>query len=98
MNHRLTAIILSLAALALPVCAADLAPERPRIGKVAIFKAADLRPGMQGTAWTVFAGTTPEPVPVEIVGRWKRHVGTKAGRDPGQDWAARPCGRTSRAG
>jgi hypothetical protein len=77
MNHRLTAIILSLAALALPVCAADLAPERPRIGKVAIFKAADLRPGMQGTAWTVFAGTTPEPVPVEILGLWKNAWGPR---------------------
>jgi len=77
MNHRLTAIILSLAALALPGCAADLAPERPRIGKVAIFKAADLRPGMQGTAWTVFAGTTPEPVPVEILGLWKNAWGPR---------------------
>jgi hypothetical protein len=77
MKHRMPAVILSIAALAFPLCAADLAPERPRIGKVDIFKAADLRPGMQGTAWTVFAGTTPEPVPVEILGLWKNAWGPR---------------------
>jgi hypothetical protein len=77
MKHRMPAIVLSIAALAFPLCAADLAPERPRIGKVDIFKASDLRPGMQGTAWTVFNGTTPEPVPVEILGLWKNAWGPR---------------------
>jgi hypothetical protein len=77
MKHRMPAIVLSIAAFAFPLCAADLAPERPRIGKVDIFKASDLRPGMQGTAWTVFNGTTPEPVPVEILGLWKNAWGPR---------------------
>ena len=51
--------------------------ERPQIGKVEIFKTSDLRPGMQGTAWTVFSGTTPEPIPVEILGLWKNAWGPR---------------------
>ena len=77
MKHCIAAIVLPIAALAFPLCAADLAPARPRIGKVEIFKAADLRPGMQGTAWTVFSGATPEPVPVEILGLWKNAWGPR---------------------
>jgi hypothetical protein len=77
MKHRMPVIALSIAALAFPLCAADLAPERPRIGKVDIFKASDLRPGMLGTAWTVFTGTIPEPVPVEILGLWKNAWGPR---------------------
>ena len=77
MKHRIAAIVLSIAALAFRLCAADLAPERPRIGKVEVFKASDLRPGMRGTAWTVFSGTTPEPIPVEILGLWKNAWGPR---------------------
>src|SRR5580700_6441347 len=77
MKHRTAAIVLSLAALAFRLSAADLVSERPRIGKVDIFKAADLRPGMQGTAWTVFAGKIPEQVPVEILGLWKNAWGPR---------------------
>jgi hypothetical protein len=77
MKHPIAAIVLPIAALAFPLCGADLAPDRPRIGKVEIFKASDLHPGMQGTAWTVFAGTTPEPVPVEILGVWKNAWGPR---------------------
>ena len=73
----MAAIVLSIAVPAFPLCAADLAPVRPQIGKVGIFKASDLRPGMQGTAWTVFAGTTPEAVPVEILGLWKNAWGPR---------------------
>jgi hypothetical protein len=32
---------------------------------------------MTGTAWTVFAGTEPEPVPIEIIGLWKNAWGPK---------------------
>jgi hypothetical protein len=41
---------------------------RPGIGKPRIMKEADLRPGMKGVAWTVFSGTEPEAVPIEILG------------------------------
>jgi len=77
MMHRIAAVVYSIAALVLPLCAAEPAPERPQIGKVGIFKTSDLRPGMHATAWTVFAGTTPEPVPVEILGLWKNAWGPR---------------------
>ncbi|HEY3839217.1 MAG TPA: hypothetical protein VGL72_21730 [Bryobacteraceae bacterium] len=53
--------------------------EPPKAGKVEIMKASDVKPGMQAIAWTVFEGTKPEPVPIEIVGAWKNMWG------PGQD-------------
>lgn len=52
---------------------ADLTP--PKAGKVAIFPLRDIKPGMQGTAWTVFQGTQPEPIPIEIIGVWKKANG-----------------------
>src|SRR5947209_5225270 len=52
-------------------------PERPRAGKVEIFKESDLKPGMRATAWTVFNGSEPEPVPVEILGIMKNAWGPK---------------------
>ncbi|HKE22243.1 MAG TPA: hypothetical protein VKB88_07615 [Bryobacteraceae bacterium] len=36
-----------------------------------------IKPGMKGIAWTVFQGTEPEPVPIEIIGRWKDMWGPK---------------------
>src|SRR5690242_13498211 len=45
--------------------------QAPKAGKVEIMKASDVKPGMQATAWTVFEGSKPEPVPIEIVGTWK---------------------------
>src|SRR6266849_3888712 len=48
------------------VYAADLTP--PQAGKPEILPLADVKPGMRATAWTVFAGSTPEPVPTEIIG------------------------------
>ncbi len=50
---------------------------RPKSGRPEIMKSSDLRPGMKATAWTVFAGTQPEPVPVEIIGLWKNAWGPK---------------------
>ncbi len=50
-------------------------PVRPHAGKVDILKVSALKPGMKGTAWTVFSGTAPEPVPVEIIGLWKNALG-----------------------
>lgn len=50
---------------------------RPKAGPVALMKAADVRPGMQAVAWTVFEGSTPEAVPVEIIGTWKNGWGPR---------------------
>ena len=49
-----------------PASAAEL--QRPKAGKVEIFPLKDVKAGQKGTAWTVFSGTDPEPVPIEIVG------------------------------
>ncbi|HVX67292.1 MAG TPA: hypothetical protein VHA11_11850 [Bryobacteraceae bacterium] len=51
--------------------------ERPKAGRPPILPASELRPGMKGYAWTVFAGREPEPVPVEIIGLWKNAWGPK---------------------
>jgi hypothetical protein len=50
---------------------------RPKAGKVEIFRLKDIKPGMTGTAWTVFEGMEPEPVPIEIVGVWKNGSGPR---------------------
>jgi hypothetical protein len=49
----------------------------PKAGKVDILPLKDVKPGMKATAWTVFAGTEPEAMPVEIVGVWKNYLGPK---------------------
>lgn len=49
----------------------------PKAGKVQLFPESDLKPGMKGTAWTVFQGTQPDPIPVEIIGVWKNAWGPK---------------------
>ena len=43
-------------------------PVRPKAGKVEIMPQSQIKPGMKATAWTVFQGTEPEPVPIEILG------------------------------
>ena len=57
------------------VSAADLTP--PQAGKPQILPLADVKPGMQATAWTVFSGMIPEAVPVEIIGVWKNAIGPR---------------------
>jgi hypothetical protein len=47
----------------------------PKAGKVDLFPESALKPGMRGVAWTVFEGTKPEPVPVEIIGLWQNMWG-----------------------
>ena len=54
---------------------AELTP--PKAGKVEILPLKDVKPGMQATAWTVFQGTTPEPVPIEIIGIWQNAMGPR---------------------
>ncbi|MBV9742614.1 MAG: hypothetical protein JO099_02530, partial [Acidobacteriia bacterium] len=79
MNLRIAPVLLGAVAGALAVAAAE-APHpaslsRPKAGKVEIMPLKDIKPGMKATAWTVFQGTEPEPVPVEIVGRWRNQWG-----------------------
>src|SRR3974377_887500 len=52
---------------------ADMA--RPKAGKTEIFPLKDIKPGMKATAWTVFQGAEPEPVPIEIIGVWAKSNG-----------------------
>ena len=78
MNSKLAARSLALLSLSV-VSAVAASPGRPKAGPVAILKASDVHPGMQAVAWTVFEGTEPEPVPIEIVGAMKNMWG------PGQD-------------
>jgi len=51
--------------------------EPPKSGKVDLFPEDALKPGMQAVAWTVFQGSKPEAVPVEIVGIWENAWGPK---------------------
>lgn len=51
--------------------------ERPKAGKTEILPLKDVKPGMQATAWTVFQGTEPEAVPIEIIGVWKSATGPR---------------------
>ncbi|MBV8572278.1 MAG: hypothetical protein JO319_16780 [Acidobacteriaceae bacterium] len=47
----------------------------PKSGAVELFPEAGVKPGMKGVAWTVFQGSTPEPMPVEIIGIWQNAWG-----------------------
>ena len=77
MNIRNAAIVFTFAAAALPGHAGDAPLPRPVAGKVEIMRLSEIKPGMKGTAWTVFQGTEAEPVPVEIVGLWKNAWGPR---------------------
>ena len=72
MKTLVGALVLTMAALP-----GQDAPTRPRPGKVQILKASEVRAGMKGTAWTVFSGSTPEPIPVEVIGLWRNAWGPK---------------------
>src|SRR5690349_9294769 len=71
MKMRTAAVLLGCVAAAFPVCAGDAPLSPPEAGKVEIVRLSEIKRGMQGTAWTVFQGSKPEPVPIEIVGRLK---------------------------
>src|SRR5438552_2991131 len=73
MTNRIAAVMLFIAA-AVPLSAAEAAP---KAGPVQIMKASELKPGMKATAWTVFTGTEPEAVPIEIIGLWRNAWGPK---------------------
>ena len=40
----------------------------PKAGPAEVLPLENVEPGMQATAWTAFVGTTPEPIPVEVIG------------------------------
>ncbi|HYP13192.1 MAG TPA: SpoIVB peptidase S55 domain-containing protein, partial [Bryobacteraceae bacterium] len=50
---------------------------RPKAGPAPIMKVSEVARGQKGVAWTVFEGSEPEPVPVEIIGLWKNAWGPK---------------------
>jgi hypothetical protein len=56
---------------------APMAMERPKAGPVQTMRSADVKPGMKAIAWTVFSGSVPEPVPIEIIGTLKNYWGPK---------------------
>ncbi len=51
----------------------------PQAGPVEILPLTEVVPGMKATAWTAFQGSTPEPVPLEVIGVMRNVWG------PGQD-------------
>ncbi|MBZ5618273.1 MAG: hypothetical protein LAQ69_05980 [Acidobacteriia bacterium] len=77
MNIRNAAILFGLAVVATPLYAGEPPLSPPKAGKVEIMPLSEVKPGMKGTAWTVFQGTEAEAVPVEILGRWKNQWGPK---------------------
>jgi hypothetical protein len=77
MKVRSAAFLLGFAAAILPAFAGDPTLPRPKAGKVEILPLSEVKPGMKATAWTVFQGTEPEPVPVEIMGLMKNAWGPK---------------------
>src|SRR5512141_373341 len=77
MYIRIAAALLGFAAITSAPCAAETLPVRPRSGKVEIMPLSEVQKGMKGTAWTVFQGTEPEAVPVEIIGIAKGIWGPK---------------------
>ena len=77
MKRHIAAVAVLAAAALLPANPQELDSQPPKSGKVEIFKSSDLRPGLKGVAWTVFQGTQPEAIPVEILGLWKNAWGPK---------------------
>jgi hypothetical protein len=77
MKLRTVAILLGVAAATSPVFAGDTPLTRPKAGKVEIMPESQIKPGMKAVAWTVFQGTEPEAVPIEIVGIYKNQWGPK---------------------
>ena len=77
MSNRIAAACLAVSATAVSALCATTSLTPPKAGPVKIMKSSEVRPGMMATAWTVFAGTEPEAVPVEIIGLWKNAWGPK---------------------
>ena len=74
---RIAAFVCVLAATIAPAIASQPTVVPPKAGKVEILPESQIKPGMKATAWTVFQGTEPEAVPIEIVGVLKNQWGPK---------------------
>src|SRR5580700_4772599 len=77
MNLRTAAILIGFAAATSPIFAGDTPLTRPKAGKVEIMPESQIKSGMKAVAWTVFQGTEPEAVPIEIIGIYKNQWGPK---------------------
>src|SRR3954468_20651420 len=64
----LPSLLLSFSLMAAPGDPVPNMTVPPKAGAVELFPEDALKPGLKGVAWTVFEGSKPEPVPVEIVG------------------------------
>ncbi|MCC7175154.1 MAG: hypothetical protein IT159_08150 [Bryobacterales bacterium] len=62
---------------AIASAAACFSQQPPRAGKVELFRIGEVKPGLKGLAWTVFQGSEPEPVPVEIIGVYQNAGGPR---------------------
>ena len=74
MSRLFAGAVASLMSISLSLGAAS---ERPKAGTPEILPVSKIQPGMKATAWTVFSGTEPEPVPVDIIGVWKNAWGPR---------------------
>ena len=77
MKHSFSVLLSIAAVIVLAPPGHASAGEPPPAGPVEIMRSSELKPGMRGTAWTVFTGSTPEAVPVEIIGLMKNAWGPK---------------------
>ena len=77
MNIRIAAVLMGFAVAPLSTFGAESPHIRPKSGKVEIMPVSEVKRGMKGIAWTVFQGTEPEAVPVEIIGISKNMWGPK---------------------
>lgn len=77
MKIHSVAMLIGIATAAPLVFASDAPQTPPKAGPVEIMPLRDVKPGMKATAWTVFQGSRPEAVPIEILGLWKNQWGPK---------------------
>jgi hypothetical protein len=76
---RLAALVLLPCAALLPASLPAQSVPGPPPSTGGIFPLSEVHRGLRATAWTVFTGTTPEPMDVEILGV------LRGGRGPGED-------------
>jgi len=77
MRTRVAALLGGILVCGFSAVAQVPALQPPQAGPVEVLKISHIKAGMKGTAWTVFAGMKPEPVPVEILGVMKNAWGPK---------------------
>src|SRR5262245_4505792 len=77
MTNRIAAACLAIGVTAFLAPEGSASPSPPKAGPVQIMKSSEIKPGMTATAWTVFNGSEPELVPIEIIGLWRNAWGPK---------------------